>query len=65
MIKKIILFVIFVAIGMFVIFKYSDYNLNRTVSACIVAQKQTSEIFNHEKAKKFCKEEIKNQKNNY
>ena len=31
MIKKIILFVIFVAIGMFVIFIYSDYNLNKTI----------------------------------
>ena len=64
MIKKFILFVIFVAIGMFIIFKYSDHNLNRTVSACIVAQKQTSEIFDAKKAKKFCKEKIKKQKNN-
>jgi len=64
MIKKIILFVIFVAIGMFVIFKYSDYNLNRTIAACMFAQKQTSETFDAEKAKKFCKEEIKKQKNN-
>ena len=64
MIKKIILFVIFVAIGMFVIFKYSDHNLNRTVAACMVAQKQTSEIFDAEKAKKFCKEKIKKLKNN-
>jgi hypothetical protein len=64
MIKKIILFVIFLAIGMFIIFKYSDYNLNRTIAACMVAQKQTSEIFDGEKAKKFCKEKIKKQKNN-
>ena len=64
MIKKIILFVIFVAIGMFVIFKYSDHNLNRTVSACIVAQKQTSETFDAEKSKKLCTEKIKKQKNN-
>ena len=39
--------------------KYSDYNLNKTISACIVAQKQTSQSFNKEQAKKFCKEEIK------
>ena len=62
--KRIILFVIFVAICMFVIFHFSDYNLNRTVSACITAQKQTSESFNPEKAKKFCKEKIQKQKNN-
>ena len=64
MIKKIILFVIFVAVAMFIIFKYSDHNLNRTIQACMVAQKQTSESFNAEKAKKFSKEEIKKQKNN-
>ena len=39
--------------------KYSDYNLNRTIAACIVAQKQTSQSFDKEEAKKFCKEEIK------
>jgi hypothetical protein len=64
MIKNFFLFVIFVAIGMFVIFKYSDHNLIRTVQACMVAQKQTSETFDVEKSKKFCKEKIKKQKNN-
>ena len=49
---------------MFVIFKYSDHNLNRTIQACMVAQKQTSEKFDAEKSKKFCKEKIKKQKNN-
>ena len=39
--------------------KYSDYNLNKTISACIVAQKQTSQSFNKEQARQFCKEEIK------
>jgi len=64
MIKKIILFVIFIAVAMFIIFKYSDHNLNRTIQACMVAQKQTSETFNAEKSKKFCKEKIEKQKNN-
>ena len=64
MIKKIILFVIFLAIGMFIIFKYSDHNLNRTIQACMVAQKQTSETFDAEKSKKICKEKITKQKNN-
>ena len=44
---------------MFVILKYSDYNLSRTVGACMVAQKQTNKSFDPEKAKKFCEEEIK------
>ena len=64
MIKKIILFVIFVAVAMFIIFKYNDYNLNKTVAACMVAQKQTTKSFDAEKARKFCKEEIKKRKNN-
>ena len=49
---------------MFVIFKYSDHNLNRTIQACMVAEKQTSETFDSEIAKKICKEKIKKQKNN-
>tara|TARA_B100000953_G_scaffold91441_1_gene74542 strand:- start:315 stop:509 length:195 start_codon:yes stop_codon:yes gene_type:complete len=64
MIRKFILFVIFIVIAMFIIFKYSDYNLNRTVAACMVAQKQTEKSFDAEKSKKLCKEKIKKQKNN-
>ena len=64
MIKKIILFVIFLVIGMFIIFKYGDHNLNRTIEACMVAEKQTSETFDAEKSKKLCKEKITKQKNN-
>ena len=62
--KKKILFVIFIVIGMFIIFKYSDHNLNRTIQACMVAQKQTEKSFDAEKSKKLCKEKIKKQKNN-
>ena len=39
--------------------KYSDHNLNKTISACVVAQKQTSKSFDLKQAKKFCEEEIK------
>ena len=38
--------------------KYSDHNLNKTISACVVAQKQTSKSFNLEESKKFCHEKI-------
>ena len=37
---------------------FSDHNLKRTISACIVAQKQTSKSFNLEESKKFCHEKI-------
>ena len=62
--KKKFLFVVFVVVAMFIIFKYNDYNLNKTVAACMVAQKQTTKSFDAEKARKFCKEEIKKRKNN-
>ena len=62
--KKKFLFVVFLVIAMFVIFKYSEHNLNRAVAACVVAKKQTSESFDLKEARKFCKEEIKKQKNN-
>lgn len=60
--KKNILLVIFIIIGMIAIFNFSDYNLTRTVSACIAAKQQTSESFNYEKAKKSCEEKIKKEK---
>ena len=44
---------------MIAIFNFSDYNLTRTVSACVAAQQQTSESFNYEKSKKFCEDKIK------
>ena len=60
--KKNILLVIVIIIGMIAIFNFSDYNLTRTVSACVAAQQQTSESFNYEKAKKHCEEKIKKKK---
>ena len=39
--------------------KYSGHNLNKTISACVVAQQQTSKSFDLKQAKKFCEEEIK------
>ena len=39
--------------------KYSDHNLNKSISACVVAKKQTSKSFDLKKAKKLCEDEIK------
>jgi len=53
----------FIIFGVIVLYifqtKYSDHNLNKTISACVVAQKQTSTSFDLKQAKKFCEEEIK------
>ena len=53
--------VIIIGIILLFIFRMqnSDYNLNKTISACVVAQKQTSKSFDIEQAKKFCTKEIK------
>ena len=62
---RIILIIFFGIIALYVFKINSDHNLNKSISACIVAQKQTSEFFDPVKAKKFCKEEIKKRiKNN-
>ena len=42
--------------------KFSEYNLEKSISACVVAQKRTSETFDSEKSKKYCEEEIRKQK---
>ena len=36
-----------------------QYNLTTSIQACVVAQKQTSESFDINAAKKFCEEEIR------
>ena len=57
---KMIVLIIFGIIVLFIFqIKYSDHNLNKTISACIVAKKQTSQSFDLKQSKKFCEEEIK------
>ena len=41
---------------------YSDYNLEKTVAACILVQKQTSNSINIEEAKQICEDKIKKNK---
>ena len=57
---KMIALIIFGVIVLYIFqTKYSEHNLNKTISACIVAQKQTSKSFDLKQSKKFCEEEIK------
>ena len=39
--------------------KITNHNLNKTISACVVAQKQTSKSFNLEESREHCKKKIK------
>ena len=65
--KNKILTIISVIVGIIILFLvrniYSDYNLKKTVGACILAQKQTSSSINIEEAKQICADKIiKNKK---
>ena len=61
--KKNIITIILIIVGIIVLFlirsNYSDYNLKRTVEACVLAKKQTTKNFYRQEAKKYCEEEIK------
>ena len=62
---KMIAIIIFGIIVLFIFqIKHSDHNLNKSISACIVAQKQTSKSFDLKQAKKLCKEEVTKSVNN-
>ena len=57
--KKNILIVIFIVAGMIFTLKFKDHNRNKSISACIVAQKKKDENFDVKQAKKFCERIIK------
>jgi hypothetical protein len=61
MIKNILIF-IFIILGMVVVLNFSDYNLKRAVDACLAGSQKLSKtkITDLEEAKKFCEEEIRN-----
>ena len=61
MIKNILIF-ISIILGMVVVLNFSDYNLKRAVDACLAGSQKLSKtkITDLEEAKKFCEEEIRN-----
>ena len=67
--KKNILKLIIILIGIILIYfaktNFTEYNLEKSISACVIGQKRTSENFDLEKAKKYCEEEVTKQKENY
>jgi regulatory protein YycI of two-component signal transduction system YycFG len=57
--KKNILIIVFIVVGVFVASQFSDYNRNKSISACVIAQKKKAENFDINKAKKLCEKVIK------
>jgi len=64
--KKIFLKLIIILIAIILIYfaktNFSEYNLEKSISACVVAQKRTSKSFDLEKSKKYCEENVRKQK---
>ena len=64
--KDKILKLIIILLGLIIIYlsktKFSEYNLQKAISACVVAQKRTSQSFDLEKSKKYCEEQVKKEK---
>ena len=56
--KNIILLIVGIVFLLVTRTMFKEHNLKKTISACIVAQKQTSKSFDPEKAKKMCEKRI-------
>ena len=57
--KKNILLIILIIVGMFVALTFSEHNRERAIAACIMGQKNKSDTFDIKKAKELCEKEIK------
>ena len=67
--KKNFLKLIFILIAIIIIYfaktYFSEYNIEKSISACVMAQKMTSESFDLEKSRKYCEERLGKQKEPY
>tara|TARA_Y100001968_G_scaffold320168_1_gene352768 strand:- start:4176 stop:4382 length:207 start_codon:yes stop_codon:yes gene_type:complete len=61
--KKILNYIIFITIAIILLYfarnNYRDFNINKAISACVLAKKQTSENFEKDLVKKKCEEDIR------
>jgi len=57
----IILFGIIAVYFYFLKDKFSGHNLKKSIQACVIAQKRTSETFDLEKSKKYCEDLVRKQ----
>ena len=56
--KNIILLIVGIMFLLITKTMFKEHNLKKTISACIVAERQTSETFDPEKAKKMCEKRM-------
>tara|TARA_B100001029_G_C14911635_1_gene366865 strand:+ start:509 stop:709 length:201 start_codon:yes stop_codon:yes gene_type:complete len=55
---KFIIFIILAIIALYLTRNYGDYSKSKSISACILAQKNKSPNMTKSEAEKYCKEEI-------
>ncbi len=60
--KKNIKFIIFIILAIIALYftrvNYGDYSKNKSISACVLAQKNKSSNMTRAEAEKYCKEQI-------
>ena len=63
--KKNILILLFIILGMYLVLDFRDHNFKRAVDACLAGSQKLSEskITDLDRAKKFCEDQIKKNKN--
>ena len=59
MIKN-VLIVLFIIVGMFVIYNFKDHNQKRAIEACVAGTKTLEKPMTASEARIFCKKQIKN-----
>ena len=61
--KKILNYIIFIIIAVILLYfarnNYKDFNMNKAISACILAKKQTLTNFDKDLVEKKCEDDIK------
>ena len=60
--KKNIKFIIFIILAIIALYftrvNYGDYSKSKSISACVIAQKNKSSTMTKSEAEKYCKEQI-------
>ena len=58
--KKNIIIIIFIIIGLLIIYNFRDHNQKRAIDACVAGSQKLEQPMTIEEAKKFCENEIMN-----
>ena len=61
-ISKVIFIVVTIVLIYFLKTNFAEYNIEKSISACVLGEKRTAESFDIKKAKKYCEEQIRKQK---